>query len=558
MIYELHVRGFTRTCPGVPEELRGTYAGLAHPAAIEYLRSLGVTAVELLPVQHHADEPHLVRRGMTNYWGYSTVGFFAPHAGYAASDPRTGAHVHEFKAMVRALHAAGIEVILDVVYNHTAEGDGRGPTLCFRGVDNAAYYRLEPRDPRRYLDFTGCGNTLNVLHENTLRLVLDSLRYWVTEMHVDGFRFDLAPALLRGQDTGVEQRAPFLTIVHQDPVISRVKLIAEPWDVGHGGYRVGSFPVGWAEWNGRYRDTVRRWWRGDEAQAAELGCRLCGSSDLYQHSGKRPYASINFITSHDGFTLHDLVTYERKRNEANGEENRDGDNQNLNWNHGAEGETDDPHVNRLRRRQKRNFLATLFLSQGVPMLAAGDECARTQGGNNNAYCQDNAAGWFDWTRLDDPAARRLLDFTRRLIRLRHEHPVFRRPKFFQGRSIRGDRAPDVLWFSPSGAELTDDEWRGHSLRALGLCLRGHALDVRDERGLPIHDETFLLLLNANAGGGTFILPGRLGVRWEWLLDTAQEDGATDPTRLQWEGGSALPMEDRSIALLRLAAGEMDG
>ena len=480
VIYELHVRGFTKTCPGIPPELRGTYAGLAHPAATEYLRALGVTAVELLPVHQHADEPHLVRRGMTNFWGYSTVGFFAPHAGYAAADPRAGAHVDEFKAMVRALHAVGIEVILDVVYNHTAEGDEHGPTLCLRGIDNPAYYRLEPRDPSRYLDFTGCGNTLNVLHENTLRIVLDSLRYWVSEMHVDGFRFDLAPALLRGRDTGVEQSAPFLTIMHQDPVISRVKLIAEPWDVGHGGYRVGSFPVGWAEWNGRYRDTVRRWWRGDPAQASELGCRLGGSSDLYEHSGKGPSASINFVASHDGFTLHDLVTYERKRNEANGEENRDGDNHNHSCNHGCEGETGDEAVNRLRRRQKRNLLATLFLSQGVPMLAAGDECARTQGGNNNAYCQDNPTGWFDWTRLDDPPARHLLEFTRRLIALRHAHPVFRRPKFLRGRGARPGVAPDAQWFSPAGVELSGDEWRDPDRRALGLLLRGHAPDVRGE------------------------------------------------------------------------------
>ncbi len=559
IIYELHVKGFTKRCPGIPEGLRGTYAGLGHPAAIEYLRALGVTAVELLPVQQHADEPHLVERERQNYWGYSTVGYFAPHADYCSKGGREGAQVDEFKEMVRALHAAGLEVILDVVYNHTAEGGEFGPTLCLRGIDNASYYRLNGSNRRHYQDFTGCGNSLNVLHESTLRLVLDSLRYWVTEMHVDGFRFDLATTLLRGESTEVDRLAPFLTIVHQDPVISRVKLIAEPWDVGHDGYRVGNFPVLWAEWNGRYRDTVRRYWKGDEAQGRELAFRLTGSSDLYRHTGKRPYASINFVTSHDGFTLHDLVSYDRKHNEDNGEDNRDGDNHGFSWNHGVEGETDDPAINTLRRRQRRNFLATLLLSQGVPMLCAGDEYGRTQGGNNNAYCQDNETSWFDWIQVSDPAGNPLLDYTRQLIALRHTHPVFRRPKFFQGRRIRGGGVKDVMWFGPAGSEMTDEEWNQNFVRTLGLMLSGHSLDVVDERGRPIEDDSFLLLFNAHHGEMSFILPGRLDVAWELLLDTRYEDGripGAAPRTL--EAGRTIRMLDRSFCLLRLAAGDLGG
>ncbi|MBS0660376.1 MAG: glycogen debranching protein GlgX [Verrucomicrobia bacterium] len=552
VIYEAHVKGFTKLCPGIPEPLRGTYAGLAHPAAIEYLRSLGVTAVELLPVHHHADEPHLFRRGMSNYWGYSTIGFFAPEAGYVSSGAAQGAQVTEFKAMVRALHAAGIEVILDVVYNHTAEGNETGPTICFRGIDNAAYYRLQPQNKRWHQDYTGCGNSLNVLHENTLRLVLDSLRYWVTEMHVDGFRFDLATTLLRGESTGVERLAPFLTIVHQDPVISRVKLIAEPWDVGHDGYRVGNFPVLWAEWNGRYRDSVRRFWRGDEGQARELVYRLTGSSDLYRHTGKRPYASINFVTSHDGFTLHDLVTYNHKHNQANGEQNRDGDNHSHSWNHGVEGETTDTEISALRRRQRRNLLATLLLSQGVPMLCAGDEYGRTQQGNNNAYCQDNELSWFDWSRLDGKHEGSLLRFTRRLIALRRAHPVFRRPKFFQGRKIRGSDIKDIMVFSPSGTEMTDEEWTKLFVRCLGLFLSGDSMDVVDERGQPIEDHSFLILFNAHYSAVPFVLPGRLGVRWELILDTWTEDGHVPAGDKRWvEAGRQFKLRGRSLVLLRL-------
>ena len=553
IIYELHVRGFTKLCPDIPDEQRGTFAGLGHPATIEYLKALGVTAVELLPVHHHSDEPHLVGRERSNYWGYSTLGYFAPHAAYAACGGTQGGQVAEFKQMVKALHAAGIEVILDVVYNHTAEGGEGGPTLCFRGIDNSSYYRLQPDHPRFYLDFTGCGNSLNVLHENALRLVLDSLRYWATEMHVDGFRFDLATTLLRGENTGVEEMSPFLAIVHQDPVISRVKLIAEPWDVGHDGYRVGNFPVLWAEWNGRYRDTVRRYWKGDDAQAADLAFRLCGSSDLYRHNGKRPYASINFVTSHDGFTLHDLVSYSEKHNEDNGEENRDGDNHNHSWNCGVEGETDDEEINALRLRQQRNLLATLLLSQGVPMICAGDECGRTQRGNNNAYCQDNGISWFDWSRLADPESKRLLEFTRRLILLRHDHPIFRRPKFFQGRRIRGSDVKDVMWFSPAGPEMTDEEWNMNYVRSIGLFLSGRTMDVRDEQGRLIEDDSFLLLLNAHHAPMAFVLPGRRDVRWEMELDTALDDGEIPADRREHPGSSTLSLRERSLCVLKLSS-----
>jgi len=554
IIYELHVRGFTKLCPLIPEELRGTYAGLAHPAAIDYLKSLGVTAVELLPVHHHSAEPHLVGRGRSNYWGYSTLGYFAPHAAYASSGGAHGGQVAEFKAMVKALHAAGLEVILDVVYNHTAEGGESGPTLSFRGIDNASYYRLQPDHPRFHQDFTGCGNSLNVLHENALRLVLDSLRYWATEMHVDGFRFDLATTLLRGENMGVEEMSPFLAIVHQDPVISRVKLIAEPWDVGLGGYHVGNFPVLWAEWNGRYRDTVRRYWKGDDAQAADLAFRLCGSSDLYRHNGKRPYASINFVTSHDGFTLRDLVSYNEKHNQDNGEENRDGDNHNHSWNCGVEGETDDEKVNTLRRRQQRNFMATLLLSQGVPMFPAGDEVGRTQRGNNNAYCQDNEISWFDWSRLDNPEGRRLLEFTRHVIRIRHTHPVFRRPKFFQGRKIRGSDVKDVMWFDPDGTEMTDDEWNTHFVRSMGLFLSGRTMDVRDEQGRLIEDDSFLLLFNAHHAPLPFVLPGRRDAGWEMVLDTAREDGEAPSDQRNFQGSSTLTLCDRALCLLKLSGG----
>ena len=550
VIYEAHVKGFSQLNPEVPEPLRGTYAGLGSEASVRYLKELGVTAVELLPIHQHVEDQFLVEKGLKNYWGYNTLGFFAPHHSYAHAAPGAGV-VQEFKAMVKSLHAAGIEVILDVVYNHTAEGNHLGPTLSFKGIDNASYYRLAHRDPRLYLDFTGCGNSLNVLHPQVLRMVVDSLRYWVTEMHVDGFRFDLAATLVRGE-VGISKYSAFLAIIHQDPVLSQVKLIAEPWDIGEGGYLVGNFPVLWAEWNGKYRDTVRRYWKGDDWQVAELAYRLSGSSDLYRSSGKRPYASINFITAHDGFTLNDLVSYNDKHNEANGEENRDGDNHNSSWNCGAEGLTDAPEINALRRRQRRNLLATLFLSQGVPMLLGGDEYGRTQDGNNNAYCQDSPLSWLGWQR--DRAARELLAYTQRLIRLRHDHPVFRRPKFFQGRRIRGQEVKDIAWFNPGGAEMTDAEWRSHSAHSLGMLLSGKAIDVRDERGEPIVDDTFLMLLNAHGGAQRFVLPGKPDVRWGLLLDTAEEAGFVEPVRT-YQAGQALKLADRSLCLLRLVEGE---
>ncbi len=480
VIYETHVKGFTKLCPEVPAEIRGTYAGLGSPAAIEYFKKLGVTAVELLPVHAHVDDKVLIDRGLTNYWGYNTIGFFAPQADYAASDER-GGQVTEFKTMVRNLHAAGLEVILDVVYNHTAEGNHLGPTLCFRGIDNHAYYRLSPQDPRFYMDFTGTGNTLNLLNSRTLQMVMDSLRYWVLEMHVDGFRFDLASTLARDHQ-GVNKLHAFFEIIHQDPVLSQTKLIAEPWDVGEGGYQVGNFPVLWAEWNGKYRDAIRSFWKGDEGRIGEVAYRLTGSPDLYQHSGRRPYASVNFITAHDGFTLNDLVSYNDKHNEANGEGNNDGDNNNHSWNCGEEGPTDDPEIKQLRAQQRRNFLTTLFLSQGVPMLTAGDEFARTQDGNNNAYCQDNELSWLSWERTEEQE--QLLQFTRQLIAFRRDHPVFRRPKFFQGRRIRGSEIKDVMWFNPGGNEMTDEEWTSPFVRSLGMLLSGDSIDVLELRGHP--------------------------------------------------------------------------
>src|SRR5437667_2230365 len=454
VIYEVHVKGFSNLWPEIPEELRGTYAGVGSAAAIDYLTKLGVTAVELLPVHAHIDDKGLIDRGLKNYWGYNTIGFFAPHAQYSSSG-QMGQQVSEFKAMVRSLHAAGIEVILDVVYNHTGEGNHLGPTLCFRGIDNPAYYCLQPENPRFYLDFTGTGNTLNLLHPRVLQLVIDSLRYWVVEMHVDGFRFDLATALVRDRE-GVNMLHPFLQVIQQDPILSKVKLIAEPWDVGDGGYQVGNFPAPWSEWNGKYRDAVRSFWKGDEGRIGEMGYRLTGSPDLYLHNGRRPYSSINFVTAHDGFTLNDLVSYNDKHNEANGEDNKDGNADNRSWNCGAEGPTEDAEVNTLRRRQMRNFLATLLLSQGTPMLLAGDEWGRSQNGNNNAYCQDNEISWFNWTR--DEKQNKFLEFTRKLIRFRNAHPVFRRPKFLQGRRIRGSEIRDVVWFNPGGNEMSDDEW----------------------------------------------------------------------------------------------------
>ncbi|MQA94214.1 MAG: glycogen debranching protein GlgX [Streptosporangiales bacterium] len=543
LIYEAHVRGLTVRHPGIPEALRGTYAGLAHPVMIDYLTELGVTAVELMPVHHFVPEHALVARGLTNYWGYNTLAYLAPHSTYASAGGR-GEQVLEFKAMVKALHAAGIEVILDVVYNHTAEGDHMGPTLSLRGIDNAAYYRLRDDDPRYYLDYTGCGNSLNVRHPHALQLIMDSLRYWVLDMHVDGFRFDLASALAR-EFHDVDRLSTFFDIVQQDPVISQVKLIAEPWDVGPGGYQVGNFPPLWTEWNGKYRDTVRDFWRGRPV-LTEFATRLSGSSDLYQDDGRRPVASINFVTCHDGFTLADLVTYERKHNEDNGEDNRDGSDDNRATNHGVEGPTDDPEINALRARDMRNLLTTLFLSQGVPMLSHGDELGRTQGGNNNAYCQDNEIAWVDWEAAS--AQDGLLEYVRRLSRLRREHPVFRRRRFFLGRP-RGDGEPrDIAWLTPSGKEMTDGDWNTGHPRAMAVFLNGEAITEPDQRGRRVTDDTFLLLLNAHDGEVAFTLPdGSYGKAWAPVLDTADPLG---PERDPLAAGSPITLIGHASMLLR--------
>jgi glycogen operon protein len=544
VIYELHVKGFTKLMPGVREDLRGTYAGLASDAAVGYLSDLGITAVELLPVHHIADEDFLVARGLSNYWGYSTIGFFAPHSGYAATGAR-GEQVREFKGMVKALHRAGIEVILDVVYNHTAEGSHLGPTLSFKGVDNAAYYRLQPDDPRHYMDFTGTGNSLNPVNPSVLRLIMDSLRYFVTECHVDGFRFDLASALAR-ELYDVDRLSAFFDVIHQDPVLSQVKLIAEPWDVGPGGYQVGNFPILWSEWNGMYRDTMRDFWRGHTA-VAEFARRFTGSSDLYQSDGRHPSASVNFVTCHDGFTLRDLVTYERKHNEANLEENRDGTDDNRSWNCGVEGETSDPEVNELRDRQTRNVLATLLLSQGTPMLLGGDELRRTQRGNNNAYCQDNELSWVDWEV--DERTHGILDFTKRLLRLRAEHPVFRRAQFLTGEARQGSGAPDVWWFRPDGRRMTQADWSRGDAFTLGAFLNGSEIPTLSPEGEPIADDSFIVLFNAWRDPVTFVLPPtRFGRRWAHELCTGEPElppnGSTLPARAQ------VPLPGRALRVLR--------
>jgi isoamylase len=544
VIYELHVKGFTKLLPGVRDDLRGTYAGLASDAAVAYLRDLGVTAVELLPVHHIADEHFLVERGLTNYWGYSTIGFLAPHAGYAATGTR-GEQVREFKGMVKALHRAGIEVILDVVYNHTAEGNHLGPTLSFKGVDNAAYYRLVPGDERHYMDFTGTGNSLNPASPSVLRLIMDSLRYFVTECHVDGFRFDLASALAR-EFYDVDRLSAFFDIIHQDPVLSQVKLIAEPWDVGPGGYQVGNFPILWSEWNGMYRDTMRDFWRGSTA-VAEFARRFTGSSDLYQEDGRTPFASINFVTCHDGFALRDLVSYDGKHNEANLEGNRDGTDDNRSWNCGVEGETDDPAVNALRDRQTRNFMATLLLSQGTPMLLAGDELRNTQRGNNNTYCQDNELSWLSWDLGERETS--LLEFAKRLLRLRAEHPVFHRSAFLTGESRLGSGAPDVWWFRPDGRRMTQADWSRGDAFALGAFLNGAEIPTLAPDGEPVADESFIVLFNAWREPVTFVLPPtRFGRRWAHELSTAEPElppnGSTLPAR------ASVPVADRALTVLR--------
>jgi isoamylase len=540
VIYETHVKGFTELGPGVREDLRGTYAGLASEDSIAYLRSLGVTAVELLPVHHIADEHFLHAKGLTNYWGYSSIGYFAPHSGYAATG-EGGQAVREFKGMVKALHRAGIEVILDVVYNHTAEGNHLGPMLCFKGVDNKSYYRLTPQNQRFYMDFTGTGNSLNVVHPSVLRMIMDSLRYWVVECHVDGFRFDLASALAR-ELYDVDRLSAFFDVIHQDPILSQVKLIAEPWDVGPGGYQVGNFPVLWSEWNGIYRDTMRDFWRG-QANGGEFARRLTGSSDLYQKDGRRPFASVNFITAHDGFTLRDLVSYNQKHNEANGEDNRDGTDDNRSWNHGAEGETGDPEINALRERQQRNFLATLLFSQGAPMLLGGDEIARTQGGNNNGWCQDNEISWFDW-ELDERAERQL-EFTQRLIALRRAHPVFHRRDYLTGEARNGS-LPDAWWFRPDGRRMTQQDWNAGAQR-LGLFLNGDEITAPGPGGERVEDSSFVLLFNASPEDTACHLPSRrFGRQWSLVFQTS--DPAADSLIVAARG--QLLLAARSLALLR--------
>jgi isoamylase len=547
VIYEAHVRGLTLRHPDVPEHQRGTYAGLAHPSVIAHLQRLGITAVELMPVHQFIPEQALVARGLTNYWGYNTIGFLAPHNRYASAGQR-GEQVGEFKAMVKALHEAGIEVILDVVYNHTAEGDHLGPTLSFRGIDNAAYYRLSDREPWRYLDYTGCGNSLNVRHPHSLQLVMDSLRYWVLEMHVDGFRFDLAAALAR-ELHDVDRLSTFFDLVQQDPVVSQVKLIAEPWDVGEGGYQVGNFPPLWTEWNGKYRDTVREFVAGRPATLPEFASRLTGSSDLYATSGRRPVASVNFVTCHDGFTLTDLVSYNHKHNEANGEGNRDGTDDNRSWNCGVEGPSSDVGVTELRARQRRNFLVTLFLSQGVPMLLAGDEMGRTQGGNNNAYCQDNEVSWLDWSLAS--TERELVEFTETLAAMRRDHPVFRRRRFFHGHPApTPEDTGDIVWLTPTGEEMTRSDWDAGYARSIGVYLNGDAITEPDPRGDPISDDRFLLLFNAGSEPITFTLPpAALAPGWDVVIDTTQPGGAA-PAGPPLRPRSELKVANRAITVLR--------
>jgi glycogen operon protein len=549
VIYEAHVKGLTQLHPDVPEELRGTYAGLAHPAVTSHLTKLGVTAIELMPVHQFVQDSTLVEKGLRNYWGYNTLAFLAPHADYAATsrvDQTLGQQVQEFKSMVKAMHAAGIEVILDVVYNHTAEGNHLGPTLSFKGIDNPAYYRLVEDEPQYYMDYTGTGNSLNVRHPHSLQLIMDSLRYWVTEMHVDGFRFDLASALAR-EFYDVDRLATFFELVQQDPIVSQVKLIAEPWDVGPGGYQVGNFPPQWTEWNGAYRDTVRDFWRG-EPSLGEFASRLAGSSDFYAHSGRRPVASINFVTAHDGFTLRDLVSYNEKHNEANGEDNNDGESHNRSWNHGVEGPTDDPEILALRAREQRNFLATLLLSQGVPMLAHGDELGRTQDGNNNTYAQDSEISWVNWDRADQP----LVEFTAAVSRLRHSHPTFRRKRFFTGTTVRtgdGERLNDIVWLHPEGRAMEETDWESGS-KTIGMYLNGHGIAGQDDRGGTITDDHFLLYFNAGDPLEVTLPSEEYADAWDVVLDT----GDTLDDAETCKAGTPIALESRSLVVLRQHAG----
>ena len=547
VIYELHVKGFTAQHPDIPPELRGTYAGLAHSASIEYLKQLGVTAVELLPVHYFVQDKHLLDQGLRNYWGYNSIAYFAPHSAYA-TDKRPGAASAEFKQMVKALHQADIEVILDVVYNHTAEGNDLGPMLCLKGIDNAYYYQLM-EDRRYYRDYTGTGNCLNMRQPHVLQLIMDSLRYWVLEMHVDGFRFDLASALARELHE-VQMLNAFFNIIQQDPVTNQVKLIAEPWDLGEGGYQVGKFPAGWSEWNGKYRDCIRNFWRTQEPTLSEFGYRLTGSSDLYEGNSRHPFASINFVSAHDGFTLRDLVSYNEKHNFANGEDNRDGTDDNRSWNCGVEGPTDDTEVLTLRARQQRNFLATLMLSQGVPMLLAGDESGRTQQGNNNAYCQDNEISWVDWGKVDTG----LQEFTRRLIRFRHDHPVFRRRRWFQGQPIHGGGQEDIAWFNHMGEQASEELWGGGGIQSVGIFLNGDSFPNPNARGEPVKDDSFYLIFNAHFEPIDFVLPpNHWGLRWLKILDTHKgwvENAADKPSL---EAGAALSVAPRSLVLLQRQA-----
>jgi isoamylase len=544
VIYEVHVKGFSSLRQEIPKHLRGTYAGLAHPASLDHLTSLGVTAVELLPVHQFVHEKHLIDKGLRNYWGYHSYGFFAPHNQYAAADNPMEV-VHEFKGMVKLLHEAGLEVILDVVYNHTGEGNHLGPMLSFKGLDNAAYYRTAEEDPRYYVDYTGTGNTLNMRHPHVLQLIMDSLRYWVREMHVDGFRFDLASTLAR-ELYDVDRLSAFFDVVHQDPTLEGVKLIAEPWDLGSGGYQVGNFPVRWCEWNGKYRDTVRDYWRGEDQTLGEFANRFTGSADLYQDDGRRPYASVNFVTAHDGFTLRDLVSYNEKHNEANGEHNQDGESHNRSWNCGVEGPADDPAVNVLRARQQRNFITTLMLSQGIPMLVGGDEMGRTQQGNNNAYCQDNEISWFDWQSADHG----LFEFTRRVIRLRHEHPAFRRRGWFKGRPLRGKGISDIAWLRIDGEPMFEEDWQQGFVKSLMVFLNGDQLHELDEDGTRVRDGSFLLLFNAHYEPLDFTLPSAsFGKSWTVVVDTATEVGERDAT---FTAGSTTRVEGRSVLVLTRA------
>ncbi|MFC6285512.1 glycogen debranching protein GlgX [Nocardioides sp. GCM10027113] len=549
VIYEAHVKGLTQLHPDVPEELRGTYAGLAHPAITEHLKRLGVTAIELMPVHQFVQDSTLLEKGLRNYWGYNTLGFFAPHAEYAAASRqkgREGQQVQEFKSMVKAMHAAGIEVILDVVYNHTAEGNHLGPTLSFKGIDNPAYYRLVEDDKRYYMDYTGTGNSLNVRHPHSLQLIMDSLRYWVTEMHVDGFRFDLAATLAR-EFYDVDRLATFFELVQQDPVVSQVKLIAEPWDIGPGGYQVGGFPPQWTEWNGAYRDTVRDFWRG-EPSLGEFASRIAGSSDLYEHTGRRPFASINFVTAHDGFTLRDLVSYNEKHNEANGEDNNDGESHNRSWNHGVEGPTDDPEILEARAREQRNILATLLLSQGVPMLLHGDEMGRTQHGNNNTYAQDSEISWVHWDEADEP----LIEFTAALVKLRHDHPTFRRKRFFTGTSVRvpdggdGDRLNDIVWLHLDGRPMEQEDWDNGTAQAIGMYLNGHGIAGLGPRGQTIVDDHFLLYFNADGPTEVVLPPEEYAESWDVVIDTGGALSREDA----YAAGAALKLETRSVVVLR--------